>query len=243
MGLVTDLRTLYALALAPVRGESHADRLESFYRRQAGHYDSFRERLLQGRRELMHAIPLPAGGTWIDIGGGTGRNLEFLGNDLHTLDRVLLVDLCPPLLDVARWRIARRRWRNVSLLRADAARPWLAPGKADVVTFSYSLTMIPDWFEAIERARDALRPGGMIGVVDFYVARRHPGAGARPHGWATRHGWPAWFDRDGVRPSPDHLPYLQSRFETTVCLESRAPVPYLPGVRVPYYVFTGRRPA
>jgi S-adenosylmethionine-diacylgycerolhomoserine-N-methlytransferase len=37
------------------------------------------------------------------------------------------------------------------------------------------------------------------------------------------------------------LPYLQSRFQT-VCLEERqGRVPYLPGVKVPFYIFLGRR--
>ena len=43
-------------------------------------------------------------------------------------------------------------------------------GPADVVTFSYSLTMIPDWVRALEQAWALLKPGGTIGIVDFYVA-------------------------------------------------------------------------
>ena len=54
--------------------------------------------------------------------------------------------------------------------------PRVEPPEApvDVVTFSYSLTMIPDWFAAIENALRMLRPGGQIGVVDFYVSRKYP---------------------------------------------------------------------
>src|SRR3954447_9778288 len=77
MGLASDLRTLYHLALKPVRGKDHAARMESFYAGQAGAYDDFRKRLLKGRQELWNRIPPPPGGTWIDMGGGTGANLDY----------------------------------------------------------------------------------------------------------------------------------------------------------------------
>ena len=189
----------------------------------------------------MRAMPVAPGGTWIDVGGGTGRNIEALGPDLQRLGRVVIVDLCRSLLDVSRQRVARHNWTHVHLVQADATAAFARPGSADVITFSYALTMIPDWYSALERATEALKPGGHIGVVDFYVSRRHPDAGTRGHGWLTRHGWPAWFDRDGVRPNPDHVPYLRRHFETLWLSEHAGPVPYLPGVRVPWYLFVGRR--
>src|SRR5947209_1900353 len=77
MGFASDLRILYHLALKPVRGKDHAARMESFYAGQAGAYDDFRKRLLKGRQELWNLIPPPPGGTWVDMGGGTGANLEY----------------------------------------------------------------------------------------------------------------------------------------------------------------------
>ena len=65
----------------------------------------------------------------------------------------------------------------------------------DVVTFSYSLTMIPNWFQALERAYAALKPGGMIGVVDFYISRKWPAPGMRRHSEL-----PAVLLADVVRP-------------------------------------------
>jgi S-adenosylmethionine-diacylgycerolhomoserine-N-methlytransferase len=102
--------------------------------------------------------------------------------------------------------------------------------------------MIPDWFAAVDHALDLLRPGGTLGVVDFYVARKHPEADHQRHRWLTRTFWPAWFANDNVFPSPDHVPYLHRRFEVQHFSEHRAKVPYLPGMRVPYYLFVGRKP-
>ncbi len=40
-------------------------------------------------------------------------------------------------------------------------------GTVDIVTFSYALTMIPDWKKALQNAYRLLRPGGHIAVCDF----------------------------------------------------------------------------
>lgn len=241
MSIAIELRTLYHLALGRVRGETHAERLESFYRGQAADYDAFRRRLLHGREELYTALEAPHDGVWIDFGGGTGSNFELLGSSLGHLRRAYIVDLAPSLLDVARARIARLGWNNVTAIEADATTFVPAEGAADVVTFSYALTMIPDWFAAIDRALSLLRPGGTIGVVDFYVNRRHAAVGVQ-HGWWTRTFWPTWFALDGVYLSADHVPYLQRRFETLRLAECHARVPYVPAGRVPYYFFIGRKP-
>ena len=85
MGLASDLKILYHLALKPVRGKDHAARMESFYSGQAEAYDDFRKRLLKGRQELWNLIQPPEGGTWIDMGGATGGNIEYFGERLNKL--------------------------------------------------------------------------------------------------------------------------------------------------------------
>jgi S-adenosylmethionine-diacylgycerolhomoserine-N-methlytransferase len=243
MGLLSDLRILYHLTLKPVRGGCHAERMEAFYSGQAEHYDEFRQRLLQGRQELWDAISEPDDAVWVDMGGGTGSNLEFFGPRIDRLKQIHVVDLSPSLLEVADRRIQQRGWADrADTIAADATcfEPPTPP--VDVVTFSYSLTMIPDWFAAIENARSMLRPGGQIGVVDFYVSRKHPPAGLRRHRWWTRSFWPAWFASDNVFPSPDHAPFLHRRFEPLFFSECSAKIPYLPFVRAPYYIFVGRKP-
>ncbi|MCA9222963.1 MAG: class I SAM-dependent methyltransferase [Planctomycetales bacterium] len=242
MGFLADLKVLYHLALKPVRGRDHAARMESFYSGQAEAYDDFRRRLLKGRQELWNAIDAPANAMWVDMGGGTGANLEFFGERLPALKQVEVVDLSPSLLKCVDQRVAANGWTNVRSVEADATTYQPADGPVDVVTFSYSLTMIPDWFAAIENALAMLRPGGLIGVVDFYVSRKYPADGLKRHRWLTRTFWPMWFANDNVFPSPDHVPFLHRHFEPKVFEEHRAKVPYLPLVRTPYYLFVGKKP-
>lgn len=241
MSLVADLQILWQLALVPVRGSSHAERMESFYCGQAASYDDFRDRLLHGRAELMEAVPLDEGSVWLDLGGGTGTNLELTRDRVRCCRQVYLVDLAPSLLHIARRRAEARRWTNVSVVQADATQ-FAPPEPVDLVTFSYSLTMIPDWYAAIDRAWQMLRPGGTIGVVDFYVSRKYSGAGTVQHNWFTRNLLPLWFGSDNVMLSPDHIAYLRHRFETVDLRERRGRIPYLPLVSAPYYLFIGRKP-
>jgi S-adenosylmethionine-diacylgycerolhomoserine-N-methlytransferase len=242
MALLTELKILYHMLLAPIRGCSHAERLESFYRGQARGYDAFREQLLHGRREMWRALPLAEHGILIDMGGGTGRNLLYLEETLQHYQKVYIVDLSASLLEMARQRVWAHGWRNVVPVEADATTFVPSETPVDVVTFSYSLTMIPDWFKALDHAWYLLRPGGTIGVVDFYVSRKYPHNSQTRHRWPTRTFWPLWFAFDNVFSNPDHLPYLHYRFEPVHVAEYRAHMPYMPGARVPYYCFIGRKP-
>jgi S-adenosylmethionine-diacylgycerolhomoserine-N-methlytransferase len=241
-GFLNDLRILWHLLVARATGNTHEERLESFYKGQAGGYDSFRKRMLHGRKELFDLLPDSPGGIWVDLGCGTGENAEHWGERLKSLQRAYLVDLSSSLLKVAEQRVADRGWTNVTPVHADATKFVPPEGAADIVTMSYSLTMIPDWFLAVDQAYRMLKPGGLIGIVDFFVARKYPAEGLVKHGWSTRSMWPLWFGSDNVFLNPDHVPYLLSRFETVSLAQRRGKLPYLPFVRAPYYLFVGRKP-
>ena len=103
---------------------------------------------------------------WLDIGGGTGWNVEELDKYFdvkqfkgelgscvpRTLDltasrvAVYVLDLCEPLLDVAQARFEKRGWTHVQCLLQDATEFTLpghkaaAPDSLDFVTMSYSFS-------------------------------------------------------------------------------------------------------
>ncbi len=242
MAVLNDLRTLWNLVMHRTRGATHQERLDSFYSGQATGYDDFRRRMLHGRQEMIQSISVPEGGVWVDLGAGTGENAEHLGADLARLGHVYQVDLSTSLLEQAQKRVELRGWTNVTPVCHDATTFMPPEGAADVVTFSYSLTMIPDWFRAIDQAYAMLKPGGTLGIVDFYVSRKYPAVGRKQHAWSTRSFWPLWFASDNVFLSSDHVPYLQNKFETIQLEERRGKIPYLPLVRVPHYIFIGHKP-
>ncbi len=242
MSLVNDAKTLWHLVARRARGATHQERLESFYSGQATGYDDFRRRMLHSRDDMIQKITVPEGGVWIDLGAGTGENAERIGAGISQLQKMYLIDLSTSLLAQAQARVNARGWTNVTPVCHDATTFLPEEGQADVVTFSYSLTMIPDWFRAMDHAWRLLKPGGTIGIVDFFVSRKYPAQGNVKHGWTTRTLWPPWFGSDNVFLSPDHIPYLQNKFETIELSERRGKIPYMPFVRAPHYVFIGRKP-
>ncbi len=231
--LAADARILWRLLRGQARAGDHAQRLENFYAPQAKRYDAFRARLLHGRGDLIEALDVPSGARVVELGCGTGSNLNVLGQvrPIPSLAGVQLVDLCPALLAVARERASRHD--NVEVIEADAT-SWRPPQPVDRVFLSYALTMMPDWRAVLANAYAMLKPGGRLGVVDFYLPDGASCIGNR--------FWKHWFAHDGVHLSGEHLAVLKSLFAESWHQESRAPVPYLPGLRAPYYLFVGVRP-
>ena len=190
-----------------------------------------------GRALLFTGLGAPAPPRSRMVGSGLGEADRCLSRGLaRRWTHLDLVDLCPALLEQARKRTAGLP--NVRVIEADAV-TYQPDRPVDCVYFSYSLTMIPNWEAALGNALAMLKPGGRLGVVDFYVSQPVPAPGLIRHGWASRQFWSRWFGHDGVHPNPAHLPALRRLLPNHVLTEHSAPLPYLPGLRVPYYCFVG----
>ena len=238
--VISDLKTVVKI-LRPPKGKEHVDRLESFYSGQADDYDEFRKKLLPGRLETIQFLNDHPGGVWADIGCGTGINLEYFGEKkLSQFSKIYMVDLSPSLLEVTKSRVKKWHLSQAKICQEDACE-FQAQEPLDLVTFSYSLTMIPHWYKAIDNALQCLKPGGTIAVTDFYVAEKYPVDNLVCHSSWTRHFWQLWFSWDNVFLSPDHLPYLMENFEKVYVREGRHSLPYMPVGKVPYYIFVGRK--
>ncbi|KAG5937248.1 hypothetical protein E4U59_004493 [Claviceps monticola] len=281
----------YSSFLKPHQGDTKAnqqDALESFYKKQAGAYDATRKVLLRGREDMLALVvtqlqakaerATAAGKNqtkriWVDIGGGTGWNIEAMGRFVSVPDffsHVYLVDFSPSLCGVARKRFERLGWKNVTVVCEDARKfrledyesgmspaqnllrsPLLSyfkqqdprQGGADLVTMSYSLSMIPDYYSVIDSVISLLSPNGIFGVVDFYVQnkadysfRNYTGGALDRHVNAlSRMFWLAWFDLDRVALEPGRRDYLEYKFGTVLNVNDRnKALGY-----IPYYVWVG----
>lgn len=232
----SEAQILWRMLRGQPRDGSHRQKLERFYAPQAGHYDAFRERLLPGRAEMLSALCIRPEHHVVDLGCGTARNLEFIGNEtLRQVARIDAVDLCPSLLEKARERC--QQWPQVNVIDADAAK--FDPGqKVDRVYLSYALTMIPEWRETLRNAYRMLRPGGIIGVVDFSLKHmRELNVLSR----LQQQFWKYWFAHDGVRLNEAHPSFLDGLFERIERYDQWTRVPYVPLLKVPYYIYIGRK--
>jgi S-adenosylmethionine-diacylgycerolhomoserine-N-methlytransferase len=237
--MFNDLKTILQFIFHKRGGANHRERLENYYVNQAENYDSYREKLLKGRREMFGSIPVKPGMVWVDYGGATGYSLTLF-EDLSLFKKIYIVDLCEPLLQIARQRIDRLNLKNVELVCCPASE-FKTEEPVDLATFSYSLTMIPDWLPTIDNCKKLMAPDGIIGVVDFFVPGKYAEAERMKASWFTRNFWPAWFDDQNVFISSYQLAYLEHKFSRLSLFEAATPLPYfLPNLKVPYFGFIGR---
>ncbi|RAI44226.1 class I SAM-dependent methyltransferase [Rhodoplanes roseus] len=186
------------------------DRMNRMYRRQRHLYDATRKYYLLGRDDLIEGLKPAAGQRVLEIGCGTGRNLVRAAQRWPEA-RFFGIDVSTEMLDSAMEAIARARVaRRVRIAHADATTfdPAAVFGEAafERVYFSYTLSMIPDWHAALDRALALVAPGGELQVVDF------GGQEGLPGGLKTMlRTWLALFD---VTPR-DHL-------ETRLATQARA---------------------
>lgn len=178
--------------------------LAGYYKWHARIYDATRWSFLFGRDNLVR---LAAGALGprrtrplrvLEVGCGTGRNLVRL---LRTFPAASVtgIDLCRPMLDRAGRAVAAAT-RTQLLCGAYAPDSFPRAG-ADLIVFSYSLSMFNPGFDAaLDTACTHLAPDGILAVADF---RR------TPLPWFAR-----WMGVNHVRMDDHLLPALSRRFAT-----------------------------
>jgi ubiquinone/menaquinone biosynthesis C-methylase UbiE len=205
------VKTTTKMILHPITAgkvSAHGDKMSSFYASQAKGYDAVRENMLVARPEMMSAFgPLKTGHTWLDVGGGTGRNLHYLRAQLDTFETIVVLDICPELLAIGEdsakksftpTQCERIRWVCLDINDPDV-REKLAKASGiavnrgfDTITFSYSLSMIPLWEQALESAKSLMSDAGRLLVADFDT---YTVEGNSIKDFLIR----SWYKQDGVR--------------------------------------------
>ncbi len=180
--------------------------MDAIYRTQRHFYDLTRKYYLLGRDALIDRLSPPAGGSVLEIGCGTGRNLIVAARRWPDA-RFHGIDISEAMLETARANVARAGLSDrIVLAQGDAtafdAQALFGRDGFDRVFQSYTLSMIPDWKGAIREGAAKLAPGGRLDIVDFGQQERLPR-------WfrALLHAWLARFD---VTPRADLFAVVDS---------------------------------
>lgn len=157
--------------MATLLGEGHARRMDGIYASQRHIYDLTRKYYLLGRDLLVRDLAVPVGGSVLEIGCGTGRNLALVARHYPNA-RLHGLDISAEMLKSAQASLGRKGLAiRVALAQGDATAfdPHALFGEArfDRIFCSYTLSMIPDWQAAIAMASQCLAPGGELHIVDF----------------------------------------------------------------------------
>jgi S-adenosylmethionine-diacylgycerolhomoserine-N-methlytransferase len=197
----------------------HAALMDRNYRFQRHVYDLTRKYYLLGRDPMIAGLGVPDGGSVLEVGCGTGRNLILAGRRYPNA-KLFGLDISAAMLETAAANLAREGIADrTALARGDAtsfdAADLFGMEKFDRVFISYALSMIPGWEGAVAAALRALSPKGSLHIVDFGQQRRLPAWFRKAlHAWlakyhvtpratldaelyrqATEHGRPLQFDR------------------------------------------------
>jgi len=151
-----------------VKSEEHADLMDGMYRYQRHFYDLTRKYYLLGRDRTIRNLDVPQGGTLLEVGCGTGRNMAFAHKHFPTA-KLYGLDISQEMLISARKTFATKATIpdfRVADATAYTPREFGVTG-FDRILISYALSMIPDWERAVDASIAALNPGGQLHIVDF----------------------------------------------------------------------------
>lgn len=181
-------------AAAPAAGSGHAAAMDAQYRVQRHFYDLTRKYYLFGRDRLIRDLACPPGGSVLEIGCGTGRNLAQVAKTWHGA-ALYGLDISEEMLKSARATLGE----DARLVQGDAtgfdAQALFGTAQFDRVFISFAVSMIPEWKRAVEHAATLVAPGGTLSVVDF---------GDMGGLWTPfRAGLRSWLTRFHVTPRTD----------------------------------------
>lgn len=181
--------------------------MDKMYRHQRYIYDITRKYYLFGRDRLIRRMQLSPGDNVLEIGCGTARNLLLLAKRYPQVQFYGL-DASQQMLNTAQKKIdAQGKTEQIHLQHClaeelDAQQTFGLNQPFDAIYFSYTLSMIPTWQQAIEAALANLKTGGEMYIVDF----------------SDQRGLPRWFQAllkrwlslFSVHYRPELLPYLEN---------------------------------
>ena len=166
---------------------------------------------------VMNKAGIKAGMTVADIGAGEGYYTVRLAARVGKDGRVLAEDIVPSVRDALADRVARERLDNVSVRLGEAANPKLPPASFDRVLLVHMYHEIDQPYAFLWNLRPALRPGGLVVVVDANRATQNHGtppvllrcelaavgfAQASFAPMPSAGGYIATFRAEGERPDP-----------------------------------------
>ena len=228
-------KMLLKMVINPITGigMNNKDFMEHYYKSQSLHYDSYRHKMLHGKKKLMYSIP------WhkmknkkiLLLAGGTGDLTEYFSEWISEIDEIVISDISQDMINIANNRIEKYKWNNVKtriedvLNNEDILNQEI--GKYDYVILTYSLTMIPNWSKALECVKKYLKNDGCLAISDFSLSKYQS--------FFSKIFWKLLFINSNIFLNENHIRYLKKEFEPEFFRIENGDFPYLPVLTCPYY--------
>lgn len=153
-------------------------RLDEYYRKRASFYN-LTDYLYLGefpritmRKTLIEMVDFKPGMRVLDVACGAGANFPYVIEKIGPTGTLVGTDYSQDMLDSAHKQyVVDKGWKNIQLVQNDAAEMHFDE-PFDVVICTLGLAVIPRHEMAMERAWEALKPGGIFGVADLKESTR-----------------------------------------------------------------------
>lgn len=119
------------------------------------------------REEILSHLGLRPGMAIADIGAGTGLFVPLFAKTVGRDGAVYAVDISPSFLAHLRERVAADKLEQVTVVEGTARSVQLEPESVDVVFICDTYHHFEFPSATLASIREALRPGGMLFIVDF----------------------------------------------------------------------------
>lgn len=111
------------------------------------------------RQLAVKQLGLLPGHTVVDIGCGTGMSLSLLTAAVGPSGRVVAVDQCPQMIEMARQRVDRHGWNNVELLCSPIHDAVLPLADTVLMHLTHDILQTPD---ALDHVFSRVKPGTRV---------------------------------------------------------------------------------
>lgn len=117
--------------------------------------------------EVVAAMMIAPGMTVADIGAGTGYFERHLSQAVGGTGKVLALDIEADMVRYLRERAAKEKLVNVTAQQVTPGDTGLAAGSVDRILIADTWHHIPDREAYAQKLKAALKPGGLVIIVDF----------------------------------------------------------------------------
>lgn len=231
LGFKDKLRVFKSMTLYGIMNknsnDTHEEFLNKFYKDQAQYYDAYRREMLHGKKQLMYSIPYNKGMNILLVAGGTADILDYISDIIIHVNKITIVDLSRPLLEIAKKRIIDNSWEDKVELLCEDVTNFNNGNKYNLVIITYSLTMILDWKKTLDNINNLLITDGYLAISDFGISEKQ--------NIISKLFWKKIFSIDNIYLDQNHWKYTDTIYRKVFREFKEGSFPLVPLIKCPYY--------
>jgi phosphatidylethanolamine/phosphatidyl-N-methylethanolamine N-methyltransferase len=155
--------------------------VEAAYARWAPIYDAVCGPVMVKGRRAAASAARAVGGRILEVGVGTGLSFD----DYDSTTEITGIDLCAPMLEKARAKMASGRYPHVKEVRLmDAHAMTFADATFDCVVAQFVITLVANPEQVLSECHRVVKPGGRIILVNHLYSE--VGVAAAVERWAAQ---------------------------------------------------------